>query len=185
MSWSTSEWSVRGVKVGPECFIGEGCRFYPPGVVELKRRARIDPGVHCTVALMMDENSVICSGAKLTGGGLVVMKRWTFVGYLSQIHTSTEKYRTSLVNAWWGETECDRGPVVFEDYSGVASNVIVLPGVTFPEGCAVGAGGLVTSGRDLRPWWIHLGSPAKPWKERDRERILAQERREGFLRHHE
>lgn len=184
MGWSTSEWAVKGVKVGGECFIGNGCWFAYPERVVLKGRSRIDPGLHCTAGLEMGENSVVCAGGFVTGGGLLSMGRWAFMGYGSQVHTSTEKYGTSLVNAWWGETECDRGDVRFEDYAGVASNCVVFPGVVLPEGCAVGVGGLVTSSKHLRPWWIHLGQPAKPWKERNREGILAQEKAPGFLRDH-
>jgi galactoside O-acetyltransferase len=52
----------------------------------------------------------------------------------------------------------------------VGANSVILPGVTIAEGAVVGALSLVT--RDCEPWMIYGGVPAKPIKERRRDKIL-------------
>ena len=54
-------------------------------------------------------------------------------------------------------------------YALIGANAVVFPGVTLGEGCAVGALSLVN--RDCEPWTIYGGIPARPIKERRRERI--------------
>lgn len=51
----------------------------------------------------------------------------------------------------------------------LATSVIVLPGVTIGEGAIVGAGSIVS--RDLEPWTVNLGSPARAISKRPAEKI--------------
>jgi acetyltransferase-like isoleucine patch superfamily enzyme len=48
--------------------------------------------------------------------------------------------------------------VVLKDYSNIAANVVILPGVTIGEGAIVGAGTVVT--RDVPDYMIVGGVPA-------------------------
>jgi acetyltransferase-like isoleucine patch superfamily enzyme len=68
-----------------------------------------------------------------------------------------------------------RGSVRIGKHAIVGANSVILPGVTIGEGAVVGANALVT--KDCAPWTIHVGSPARPLRERPRERILAEEAR--------
>jgi acetyltransferase-like isoleucine patch superfamily enzyme len=62
-------------------------------------------------------------------------------------------------------------------YALIGANAVVFPGVTLGEGCAIGALSLVKS--DCEPWTIYAGTPARPIKQRRRDRI---EELEGELR---
>lgn len=53
------------------------------------------------------------------------------------------------------------------------TNTVLLPGVTIGDGAAIGAGSVVP--RDLAPWGIYVGSPAKHIRDRPSEQILQQE----------
>jgi galactoside O-acetyltransferase len=64
----------------------------------------------------------------------------------------------------------ERGRIVLEDHVMVSANAVVLPNVTIGEGTVVGAGSVVTD--DLPPWTMAVGQPARPRRERPRERIL-------------
>jgi len=55
----------------------------------------------------------------------------------------------------------------------IGTNTVLLPGTRIGEGTVVGAGSLVN--RDLAPWGIYVGSPARRIRERPSEQILAQE----------
>jgi acetyltransferase-like isoleucine patch superfamily enzyme len=58
-------------------------------------------------------------------------------------------------------------------HSMIGTNAVVLPGTRIGEGSAVGACSLVN--RDLAPWGIYAGSPARRIRDRPSEQILAQE----------
>lgn len=56
------------------------------------------------------------------------------------------------------------GPVVIEDHAWVSFRAVVLPGVTIGEGAVIAAGSIVT--KDVEPWSIYAGTPAKKIGER-------------------
>ena len=56
----------------------------------------------------------------------------------------------------------------------LGAGVVVLPGVTIGDGAIIGACTLVT--KDLDPWTVYVGQPARPIKTRPKDAILAQER---------
>jgi dTDP-4-amino-4,6-dideoxy-D-glucose acyltransferase len=66
-------------------------------------------------------------------------------------------------------------PVRIEAHAIVGCGSVVLPGVVIGRGAAVGALSLVK--RDVEPFAIVAGTPAKPVGTRDRERLEALERR--------
>ena len=56
----------------------------------------------------------------------------------------------------------------------IGAQSVVLPGVTIGDGVAVGAMSLVT--KDLPPWTLCYGTPARPHRDRPRREIEALER---------
>jgi acetyltransferase-like isoleucine patch superfamily enzyme len=63
-----------------------------------------------------------------------------------------------------------RGHVTLGEHAFVGTNVVVHPDVTIGAGAMVGSGSLVT--RDVEPWTINVGTPARPIKDRPRETVL-------------
>lgn len=59
------------------------------------------------------------------------------------------------------------GKVTIGDYAWLCSNCIVLPGVTIGEGAVVAAGAVVN--RDVAPWTVVGGVPAKPVAQREKK----------------
>ncbi len=74
-----------------------------------------------------------------------------------------------------------RGRVVIGEHAFVGTNAIIHPDVTIGTGAVVGSGAVVT--RDLEPWTINVGIPARPVKDRPRGTILrlAEELRVGGM----
>lgn len=60
--------------------------------------------------------------------------------------------------------ELTHDPIIICDSAWVAAWAIVLPGVTIGEGAVVAAGAVVT--RDVEPWAVVGGNPAKFIKQR-------------------
>ncbi len=59
------------------------------------------------------------------------------------------------------------GLTTIGDYVWIGTRAIILPGVTIGEGAVIGAGSIVT--RDIAPWKIAVGNPAKEIKDRNRD----------------
>lgn len=65
------------------------------------------------------------------------------------------------------------GPVTLGKHVIIGTNSVVLPGVSLGEGASVGALSLVN--RDLDPWMIYVGSPAKPLRARKKDLLALEE----------
>jgi len=50
-------------------------------------------------------------------------------------------------------------PIIIDDYVWVATNAIILPGVTIGKGAVIGAGAVVS--KDVEPFAVMIGNPAK------------------------
>jgi len=61
-------------------------------------------------------------------------------------------------------------PIILKQFVILGANCVVLPGVTIGEGATVGACSLVI--KDLEPWTVNVGIPAKPIKMRNRAEVL-------------
>jgi len=120
----------------------------------------------------------IASFTSITGGGKLLMGDFTTLSSGCRIFTGTDDFTgTGLVNSTIPDEfrPVVRGRTILEKHVAIGANSVVLPDVTIGEGCAVGAGSVVT--RDLEPWGIYVGSPARRVKNRPKDTILALERR--------
>tara|TARA_R110002074_G_scaffold402324_1_gene607081 strand:- start:150577 stop:151140 length:564 start_codon:yes stop_codon:yes gene_type:complete len=185
MSWN-EEIKKTLAECGSEVFIGEGVKIFNPHLVKLGDRVRIDPYTIITSGLTTGRNVQICAHAILGGGedNMIHMGDWTFIGYGSQLFCGSEDYSGNHgpVNDFWGHNKVWHGDIIFEDYSGIASQCMVFPKVTLPVGCTVGAQSMVRKSSDLFKWMIHRGSPAKPWRDRNKDRILELANDESFIK---
>ena len=68
--------------------------------------------------------------------------------------------------------------ITFKRFAGCGVNCSIMPGVTLGEGAILGANSLAT--KDLEPWTIYVGSPARPVKARKKETILEYAKKLGY-----
>lgn len=102
---------------------------------------------------VMADHSVINQKCRLdTRGGITIGKN---VSISAEVCILTADHDLQCEN-FTGRNR----PVVIEDYVFVGTRAMILPGVTLKKGCAVAAGAVVT--RDVEPFTIVAGSPAKP-----------------------
>ena len=171
---------------GENVYIGQNVIFTNPKEVILGDNVRIDPFTLITTALEVGNYVQICSHVVLGGGNQhkITLGNWTFIGYGSKLFCASEDYSGDYgpVNEFWGNNKIFRGDISFEDYSGVASDVMVFPKVTIPVGCTVGAKSFIYTKNDLKPWSVFIGSPLKFHKERNKENIIKYSRDANWRR---
>jgi len=115
----------------------------------------------------------IAAHGLIAGGGELVIEDFVGLSGGVRLYTGNDDYLGSCltgptVPAPWRVPI--RGRVVIHRHVVVGANTVILPDVELGEGCAVGAGSLVKQSCD--PWTIYAGSPARPIKQRPKERIL-------------
>ena len=161
---------------GENVFIANNVLFANPKGVVLHDNVRIDPFSLITTQLEVGSYVQICSHTVLSGGKQqkIILGDWTFIGYGSKLFCSSEDYGGDYgpVNEFWGSNKIFRGDIIFNDYSGIASDVIVFPKVNIPIGCTVGAKSFVYTKNDLKEWSVFIGNPLKFHKERNKENII-------------
>ena len=148
--------------VGENVFIGQYCVFTNPSEVVLHDFCRIDPYCLVTTQLELHGYNQICAGAVLSGGPShkITLGKGAFIGYGSKLFCASEDYSgKGAVGDFWFENEAEKGDIEFKEYSGIASDVMCFPGVTFPEGCCIGAKSLVMTKQHLTPWSVWWGIP--------------------------
>jgi acetyltransferase-like isoleucine patch superfamily enzyme len=171
---------------GENVYIGQNVVFTNPEHVILHDNVRIDPFTLITTALEVGRYVQICSHAVLGGGSdhKITLGDWSFIGYGSKLFCASEDYSgdEGPVNEFWGSNKIYRGNITFKDYSGVASDVMVFPGVTVPEGCTVGAKSLIHTKNNLSEWGVYIGSPPVLHKTRNKENVLKYATDETFIK---
>jgi len=149
---------------GSGVLISHGAFIADPGLVTCGDNVRIDPFVYISGEVHIGSNVQICAGAVLGGSAAGIrLGNWTFVGYGSKLFTGSEDYRY-LVNEAWGASHVDRRPIEFKDFAGVASDVIVMPGVTLNRGVRIGAHSFVYRSPPGM-WALYVGNPLRRIKD--------------------
>lgn len=171
---------------GNNVYIGRNVFFTNPKDVYIGDNVRIDPFTLITTSIEIGNYVQICSHTVLGGGSShkISLGNWCFIGYGSKLFCASEDYSGTHgpVNEFWGNNKIYRGNITFEDYSGIASDVIIFPGVTLPAGCTIGAKSLVQTKNELTPWSVWIGNPIKFHKERNRESIIHLSCDKNFLK---
>jgi galactoside O-acetyltransferase len=118
----------------------------------------------------------VASHASITGGGEFWIADFAGLSSGVRLITGSEDFLGAGLTNPTVPAEfraVKRGSVVVCSHAILGANAVVFPGVTIGEGAAVGAGSVVT--RDLEPWGVYAGAPARRVKARPREKVLGLE----------
>jgi acetyltransferase-like isoleucine patch superfamily enzyme len=162
------------MKKGKDVIISDLCILSRPELIEMGDHIAIDAWTYISTQLKMGSYIHIAPSVSIIGGAsaTLIMGDFTNIGSGSRIVCATDDFTQGLISPVVPiehRTVINK-PVVFERYATLGVNCTVLPGVTLGEGCIIGANSLVT--KDTEPWMIYAGSPAKPIKKREKERII-------------
>ncbi len=143
------------LKKAPLCIVGAsfGKRtvFYP-GVW-------IQPGMNLKVG---DDVDFALDVLITTKGGVTIGDR-VLIGYRTCILSSNHKVLPKPAKIFGAGHNYER--VIIEDDVWIGANCIILPGVKIGRGAVIAAGAVVT--KDVEPFTVYAGIPAKKIKDRD------------------
>lgn len=120
----------------------------------------------------------LAAHSTISGGGCFIIEDFCGLAAGSRVITGTDDFLgqgipapaiPSAINHKYRKVT--RSLVHLKRHSLLGTNVVVFPGVTIGEGAVVGAGSVVT--RDLDPWGVYLGAPARRVKDRPPDRVVA------------
>lgn len=119
-------------------------------------------------SLKIGKYSIITWHCLIEGGAKTTIGDRVFIGPGTKLLTSTYAFNGYYTNEFLPqETRATiYGDITLKDDSYIGANSVIMPGVTVGEGAMVGSNSFVN--KDLDPWGIYVGSPAKKVGERQR-----------------
>lgn len=162
-------------RCGKNVIIGKTVRIRYPELVSIGDNCIIDDFTYISTQLELDGNIHISAGCKIIGGKAATVR----IGEYSTLSpgvvlvAGSDDYiggiATPLVPAEF-KGNIEIGHIHLSRHCLIGSNAVVLPNVTLADGSAVGALSLVK--KDLEPWSLYAGVPARKIKDRNRKQIL-------------
>lgn len=120
--------------------------------------------------IILEDDVYIGEETKIYAQGKVIIKRGTIIADSVDIRTANHYYDGSDLNKIPFDEKVLVSPVIIEENVWVAAHVLILPGVKIGEGAVVAGGAVVT--KNVPPFAVVAGNPAKIIKYRDSERYL-------------
>ncbi len=172
---------------GEDIYIADNVVIKRPHLVSVGSHVAIDDFFYCTTQLQIGSHVHIAPMVSVIGGKDAFFSVGNFctVAAGCRILCASDNFDGSgLVTAPGIPEDFLDGvsflPIWMEDYSSLASNVVVDSGYVIGEGAVVGANSFVHS--DIPPWEVWVGSPARKLKDRPREKMIEYARRLGYER---
>lgn len=161
-------------KFGENVEICPGVVFVKPEKIELYSHILISEfcAIHGGIGTLIGNFIHISSFCSVAGGGLCIMEDFVGLSAGVRIITGTELVNgEGLTNPTIPERyrAVSRSFVHLEKHSFLATNVVVYPGVTVGEGAVIGSNSVVT--KDVEPWTINIGTPARRISKRPNDKI--------------
>jgi galactoside O-acetyltransferase len=161
--------------IGKDVFISDRAIIKRPSLCDIGSHNAIDNEVTISTELIMGDYIHIAPGVTAIGGAdsKLILEDFSFIAAGTKVVCGSEDYTgLGLVGPTIPKEyrSINYSTVKFGRFAGCGVNCSIMPGVTFGEGAILGANSLAV--RDLEPWTIYVGSPAKPVKKRDMMLIL-------------
>lgn len=142
--WRAMLLRLFGAKLGP------GCRIYP------KARIWVPWNLRCEDLVTFADGAEIYNPSPIHFGSHAIVSQGAFVCGATHLYNEPEFRMVSF-------------PMEVGAYAWICARAMVGPGVNVGEGAILGLGSVAT--KDLEPFGIYVGSPAKKVKERERAAV--------------
>jgi putative colanic acid biosynthesis acetyltransferase WcaF len=137
--WRNFILKIFGAKIGEGSIIHASVKIWAPWNLEVGKRTCIGPKVICY------------------NPGKIILGNKVTISQYSYLCTATHNYKSKLHSLYWKDIKID-------DFSWVAADSFIGPGVTIGQGAVVGARSAVF--KNVEAWTIVGGNPSKFIKKR-------------------
>lgn len=167
-------------KIGKNVVIGDFVKIVNPEKIEIDDFSRIDDFSILVggKGLKIGKFVHIASYCSVIGGGEFIMEDFSGLSAGVRIITGSDDYTgkclTNPTVPLKYRTHAMTGAITIGKHAIIGTNSIIFPNIVIGEGAAVGAISLVN--KDVDPWGIYVGCPAKKIKVRAHEQILKMEK---------
>jgi acetyltransferase-like isoleucine patch superfamily enzyme len=166
--------SLHFAEIGTNVTLYPNIVFVNPESIHLKSHIIISEfcWIHGGIKIAVGNFVHISPYSSITGGGLAILEDFVGLSGSVRIINGTEMiHGQGLTNPTIPREfrSVSRSYVHLQKHVFLGSDVVVHPGVTIAEGAVVGSNSVVT--KDIQPWTINIGSPAKEVGKRPRETI--------------
>jgi acetyltransferase-like isoleucine patch superfamily enzyme len=165
------------VRIDPRAFIKR------PELVSFGNHISIDCFVYISTAVKMGDWIHIAPSVSIIGGedGHLTIGNFCAIAAGARIICASDNWTSSMICSFLPIEYRDliNKPIVMGNFCGVATNSILMPGVTMAKGSILGAGSILT--HDTVEWGIYVGSPARLVRYRkNQQEILKSARLLGY-----
>ncbi|MFT3932641.1 MAG: hypothetical protein QM726_03415 [Chitinophagaceae bacterium] len=133
-NWRRAVLKMFGAKISEKNFIYPSCKIWAPWLLQTEEVVTIGPDVEIynPGGIRLGHHSIISQGAFICG--------------------ATHDYNSA-------DFTYIKKEIVLAPYAWICAHAVVLPGVTCGEGSVLGAAAITS--RDLKPWTVYAGNPAR------------------------
>lgn len=142
----------------------------------------IDMNVYCAVRLYTGDWVHISPMVSIIGGAKSSLHIGNLAGASTgaRIICGSEDFVNSLLGFVPDEYRITiHGHNIIENYAWMGAGSIMLPNLILAEGSILGAGAVLT--KNTEPWMVYVGNPAKAIKMRNKEKILENAKKMGYV----
>lgn len=165
--------------IGKNVIIGKTVRIRYPELVSIGDNCIIDDFTYISTAMELMGYNHISAGCKIIGGknSTLIMEQFSTFSPNVVIAAGSDDYvagiATPLVPLEY-KGEVAYGTTTIGRHCVIGSGAVILPNISLGDGASVGALSLVN--KNLAPWGLYAGVPAKKIKERAKDVILGLEK---------
>lgn len=158
--------------VGDNVKISQKASIYGARNISIGNNVRIDDfSILSAVSgsIILHSHIHIAAYCNLIGSGDIEMHDYSGLSSRTSLYSASDDYSGNFLIGPIMEPNClniIKGKISLHRFVTVGTNSTLMPGVTANEGAVLGAYSMAT--KDLDPWHIYTGVPAKKLKQRER-----------------
>lgn len=165
--------------IGSNIKISQDARVYDPQNVSIGNNVRIDDFAILSASngwIEIGDHIQICHNSHLAGANGITIMDFSSMAANTIIYSSSDDYSGDYLTSQVLPKQYTNdlgGPVIIGQHTIIGAGCTILGGVNIGEGCSIGAMSLIL--KDLDPWGIYVGVPARKLKDRNKQLLKLKE----------